>query len=469
MASRNQITARLADYGQARNAKEADEAFRDLAQKALAPITGASAEEEEAKGPTISTEDATVVGLVNKMILDAAESGASDIHIERFPGASSVQIRFRRDGTLEQYSEYPAAYHDAVVSRIKIIANLDITEKRRPQDGKISFARQGKERLDLRVAVLPAIRNIENFVIRILASGEPLPIADIGLNERDIKVFRQMIARPYGLILVCGPTGSGKTTTLHSVLKELNTPDRKIWTVEDPVEIVQRNINQMQVNSKIGLTFATALCAFLRADPDVIMVGEMRDEETARTALEASMTGHLVLSTLHTNTAAETVARMLDLGIDPFNFSDALVGIIAQRLTRRICPQCKQKRALDTEEANDLAAEFYFSGLQRNPSAADRDRILSDWGKRFADSGKLVLWQGRGCDHCNGKGYKGRMPIFEVLVATQEIRHLVRTRAPATELLAASIAQGVYTLKQDGIEKALAGKTDLTEVRGVCN
>ncbi len=467
MAAGNQIAMRLAEYGQARNAKEADDEFRNLAQKALAPLAGAATvEEEEYSDGAISQEDASVVGLVNKMIIDAADNGASDIHIERFPGNRSVHIRVRYDGRLESYSEYPSTYHDAVVSRIKIISGLDITERRRPQDGKISFSRSGKERLDLRVATIPTLRGIENVVIRLLRGGDPLPITQVGMEERDLEIFRHLIQRPHGLILVSGPTGSGKTTTLHSALKELNSPDRKIWTAEDPVEIVQKNVNQLQVNAKIGLTFASALRAFLRADPDVIMIGEMRDQETAKIALEASMTGHLVLSTLHTNSSSETVARLFDLGVDPFNLADALLGVLAQRLTRQLCPKCKARHVLTHEEIEDLAAEFFFSAHQRQPADVEREAVIADWKRRF---GRPALWSGEGCELCNGKGYKGRMAIFEVLEVTPEIRHLIRVQRGTGEILRAAIAGGMLTLRQDGIEKALAGKTDMTEVRGACS
>jgi type II secretory ATPase GspE/PulE/Tfp pilus assembly ATPase PilB-like protein len=454
-----------------RSVQQGKEEFRTLAQKALgsSDIEYANAEAESENESALTQDDASIVGIVNKIISDAVEVGASDIHIESFYGDGLAYIRFRRDGRLEEYSQYPASYHRAVVSRIKIMANLDISERRIAQDGKISFLRAGRERMDLRVATVPTSRGIENVAIRLLHAGDPYPLEALKMSERDLTLFRRLIHRPYGLILVCGPTGSGKTTTLHSVLRELNTPDKKIWTAEDPIEIVQKRICQVQVNAKIGWTFAAALRSFLRADPDIIMIGEMRDQETAKIALEASMTGHLVLSTLHTNSASETTARLIDLEVDPFNLGDALIMILAQRLTRCLCSHCAEKVLLSPTEIDDLTSEYYYSAHKRMPSLAERELIVHNWKKHLTQGADLALWKAQGCEQCGMTGYKGRMALFELLEATPEIRELVIHRAPASEYQRIAVAQGMRTLKQDGIEKALRGWTDMAEVRGACN
>ena len=464
-AAGNRLTQRLAEYGQSHSAAETDREFRSLAKKAFVqlPVGSIAAERQ-----VISEEDATVVGLVNKMINDAAAGEASDIHLEAFPGNGFSRIRFRKDGRLEDYSEFPSAYHEAVISRIKIMSDLDIAERRRPQDGKISFMRLGQPQLDLRVATIPTIRGIEDVTVRLLPAGEPMAINAIGMGERDLAVFRRMIAKPYGLILVCGPTGSGKTTTLHSALRELNTPERKIWTAEDPVEIVQRNICQVQVNAKIGWTFANALRAFLRADPDVIMIGEMRDQETAHIALEASMTGHLVLSTLHTNSASETATRLLDLGVDPYNLADAVLGILAQRLARRLCPLCAERVPLVGADLDDLAAEYCFAATLRQPSLSEREVVVGEWRRHFGRDGELALWRPKGCERCQGAGYKGRLGLYEVIEGTPAVRRLIRTQASAAEFQQTAIAEGMTNLKQDGIHKALRGLTDMLQVRSAC-
>ncbi|MDP2170808.1 MAG: GspE/PulE family protein [Rhodocyclaceae bacterium] len=472
MAPAGQITHQLAEYGQVHSVQQGDQEFRSLARKAFVESAGMlalSEEQELDEGNNISQDDASVVGLVNKFISDAAEVGASDIHLECFVQDPQAHIRFRRDGRMEGYSQYSANYHRAVVSRIKIMANLNIAERRMPQDGKISFNRPGQARLDLRVATIPTVRGIENITIRLLHAGDPLPVDQIRMGERDLAVFKRLIEKSYGLILVCGPTGSGKTSTLHSVLRELNTPDRKIWTAEDPIEIVQKNISQVQMNAKIGWTFATALRAFLRADPDIIMIGEMRDLETARIALEASMTGHLVLSTLHTNSASETAARLLDLEIDPFNLADALVCVLAQRLARSLCPRCAQKRPMTPEEKDELAAEYYYSAHQRAPTLAEKERIIRGWQEHLPKGEGMSLWLPKGCRQCANEGYKGRVALFELMEVTPQIRELIAHQSTAAEYQRIAVSQGMRTLKQDGIEKALLGLTDMTQVRGVCN
>src|SRR3954470_23952302 len=285
--------------------------------------------------------DNELVKLVNKIVIDAYNQGASDIHIEPYPGKAKTEIRFRKDGSLVPYLEVPASYRNALVARLKIMCDLDISEKRKPQDGKIKFKKFGPLDIELRVATIPTAGGVEDIVMRILAAGEPIPLEKMGFTARNLDELQKTVSKPYGLFFVCGPTGSGKTTTLHSTLKFLNTPDTKIWTAEDPVEITQKGLRQVQVNKKAGLDFAAVMKAFLRADPDIIMVGEMRDKETTGTGIEASLTGHLVFATLHTNSAPELIIRLLDMGMDPFNFSDALLGILAQRLAKRMC-SCKQ-------------------------------------------------------------------------------------------------------------------------------
>jgi type II secretory ATPase GspE/PulE/Tfp pilus assembly ATPase PilB-like protein len=413
----------------------------------------------------VSENDSVIINLVNQMILNAIQEAASDIHIELFNDGRESSVRFRRDGNMEDFENFPRIYHKAVVSRIKIMSNMDISETRRPQDGKISFTMPNGGQVDLRVVTIPASPGVEFVTIRILSSGEPLPLGELGFIQRDMDVFREVCQRPYGLILVCGPTGSGKTTTLHSVLKELNIKERKIWTVEDPVEIVQPHLCQVQVNSKIGMTFATVLRSLLRADPDVIMIGEMRDDETAKIALEASMTGHLVLSTLHTNSASETVSRLLGLDIDPYNLSDALQAILAQRLARKLCVACAIREEASASEIEDLAEEYYQSAHNTLPTPAARIAIIDGWHASFGDT--FYLMHPVGCELCD-KGYKGRIGLYELLRATPSLRHLIRQQSAASEYLAAGVEDGMRTLKQDGIEKVLSGITDMIQVRSAC-
>lgn len=465
-APQHEIINRLNIYGAGKSSTEAKEEFLNLTKKSL-DFSPSKSSADEISYTDISENDSTIINLVNQMVSSAIEAGASDIHIELFQDSAESNIRFRRDGGMEHFSSFPSGYHNAVVSRIKIMASLDISEKRRPQDGKISLSMPNGQKVDLRVATIPAMRGTEFVTIRILASGEPRPLGEMGMSERDTNLFRELFLHPYGLILVCGPTGSGKTTTLHSVLKELNTDDRKIWTAEDPVEIVQKNLCQVQINSKIGMTFATVLRSFLRADPDVIMIGEMRDQETAKVALEASMTGHLVLSTLHTNSAAETVARLLDLDIDPYNLSDALLVILAQRLARKLCPACAKREEASAHDLDNLANEFHQSGYPKAPSDAQRDAIIQRWRDKYSVNGKLYLRHPVGCKSCNG-GYKGRVGIYELLEATPPMRNLIRHKSAAVDYLAAGMADGMRTLKQDGIEKVMAGITDMIQVRTAC-
>jgi type II secretory ATPase GspE/PulE/Tfp pilus assembly ATPase PilB-like protein len=439
----------------------------DLASELSEAMEKADEETEQFNEP--SESDNTLTRLVNKIILDAHQQGVSDIHIETYPGKRNSVIRFRKDGVMMHYFNLPANYRGAIVSRLKIMANLDISEKRKGQDGKIDFSQYGPARIELRVATIPTTNGLEDVVMRLLAGGKPLPLAKIGLSEDNLSRVSALAQRPHGMFLVCGPTGSGKTTTLHSVLGFINNSERKIWTAEDPIEITQEGLRQVQVNPKIGWTFATALRSFLRADPDVIMVGEMRDRETAQIGVEASLTGHMVLSTLHTNSAAESVVRLLDMGVDSFNFADALLGVLAQRLARRLCPECKRPHLATQEELDGLVVEYCETYEQAHCAAPPHASILSNWRSRFGDSnGGIKLFTAVGCPNCDQTGYKGRLGLHELLFATPEIRRLIQNRAPVAEILAAALEAGMLTLKQDGIQKVLMGDTDISRVRATC-
>lgn len=410
----------------------------------------------------VTESDNTLVQTVNKIIMDAYNGGVSDIHIESYPGKKSTRVRFRKDGSLADYVEIPANFREAIISRIKIMAQMDIANRRTPQDGKIDFHRFGPAKIELRVVTIPTNRGLEDVVMRVLAVAKPLPIEKLGSAPDIMESLKLLVERPYGLILVCGPTGSGKTTTLHSLLGHINTPKRKIWTVEDPVEISQPGLRQVQVNNKIDLTFATVIRSFLRADPDVIMIGEMRDHETTKIAIEASLTGHLVLSTLHTNTAPESVVRLLDLGMDPFNFADALLAVLAQRLLKTLCSKCKQAYMPDAQELEALVTEFVEGSVMK------REEVIASWEKTFSQGGSYQLYKAAGCSHCNNSGYSGRIGIHELMTVSPEVRHLIQTCAPLRELQAAAQANGMRTLKQDGIYKVLLGLTDMTQVRAAC-
>jgi type II secretory ATPase GspE/PulE/Tfp pilus assembly ATPase PilB-like protein len=384
--------------------------------------------------------DNELVKLVNKVIVDAYNQGASDIHIEPYPGKAKTEIRFRKDGSLGPYIEVPASYRAAIAARIKIMCDLDISEKRRPQDGKIKFKKFGPLDIELRVATIPTAGGVEDIVMRILAAGEPMPLEKMGFSAANLEKLHSTVAKPYGLFFVCGPTGSGKTTTLHSVLKSLNTPDTKIWTAEDPVEITQKGLRQVQVNKKAGLDFAAVMKSFLRADPDIIMVGEMRDKETTSTGIEASLTGHLVFATLHTNSAPESIIRLLDMGMDPFNFSDALLGILAQRLAKRMC-SCKQPYTPEAAELTAFLREYCDELMNTSRFKADpkgaMEAVYRDWVKQYGnDKGQLVLYKPVGCDKCGGTGMKGRCGLHELLIATDRLKKLIQEHARVAEMLA---------------------------------
>ncbi len=417
--------------------------------------------------------DNELVKLVNKVIVDAYKLGASDIHIEPAPGKAKTQIRLRKDGSLINYIEVPATYRNALVTRIKIMCNLDISEKRKPQDGKIQFRKFGPLDIELRVATLPSQGGVEDVVMRILASGEPIKLDSLGLSAHNLETVKSIITKPYGLFFVCGPTGSGKTTTLHSVLGYINKTDTKIWTAEDPVEITQKGLRQVQINKKAGMDFATIMKAFLRADPDVIMVGEMRDKETVSIGIEASLTGHLVFATLHTNSAPESIIRLLDMGMDPFNFADALLGVLAQRLAKRLCKECKKPHVATKEEIKQILAEYALElgnteKWKRDPNQAYQE-LYAEWVKMFADSkGQFTLYEPVGCDNCSDTGYRGRVGLHELLVGSDLVKKNIQEHARVAEMLATGLNEGMRTLKQDGIEKVLQGITDMHQVRAVC-
>ena len=381
-------------------------------------------------------------------------------------------IRFRKDGSLVNYIEIPASYRSSLITRLKIMCDLDISEKRRPQDGKIKFKKYGPLDIELRVATIPTAGGVEDVVMRILAAGEPIKLDQLGLAPRNHENLIKCVEKPYGLFFVCGPTGSGKTTTLHSVLGYLNRPETKIWTAEDPVEITQKGLRQVQVNKKAGLDFATVMKAFLRADPDIIMVGEMRDPETTGIGIEASLTGHLVFATLHTNSATESIIRLLDMGMDPFNFADALLGILAQRLGKRLCKDCKDAYQPTPEEVKQLLHEYSeeltnTDAWKKDPQGSP-EAIQKEWTSRYAKDGKFTLYRAKGCPTCSDTGYKGRVGLHELLVGTDPVKKLIQEKARVAEILACALNEGMRTLKMDGIEKVMQGITDIKQVRAVC-
>ncbi len=410
-------------------------------------------DQEEEELDAIDESANQIVRLVDQLLVTAFREGVSDIHIEPSVVTRRTHIRFRRDGVCQEYLQIPNNMVRAVVSRLKIMAGLDIAERRLPQDGKIRFRRKGIPTFELRMATIPTAGGFEDVVLRILATAGAMKLEDMGLNERNLSLLKRVLVQPYGLVLVVGPTGSGKTTTLHAALGHINNPGIKIWTAEDPIEITQAGLRQVEVQPKIGLDFARVMRAFLRADPDVIMIGEMRDLETASIAIEASLTGHLVFSTLHTNSAPETVTRLLDMGLNPLNFSDALLGVLAQRLVRRLCTGCRRAYHPSTEEWDDLVMSY---GEEAFPSLGVS-----------LDSG-VQLYQKVGCDACAGSGYRGRMGIHEFLLGTPAVKRLIKKAAPTEEIFAQAAEEGMTTLRQDGVTKVLQGLTDMDEIRRVC-
>lgn len=418
----------------------------------------------------IEQSDNSLVRLINNMIIEAYKEGVSDIHIESYPGREKIRIRFRKDGALRTYLELPPNYRASLIARIKIMCDLDISERRKPQDGKINFARfSSQHRIELRVATIPTNNSLEDVVMRILASARPIPLEQLGMSAHNLTQLRAAIDRPYGMVLCVGPTGSGKTTTLHSALASINQPHRKIWTAEDPIEITQPGLRQVQVNPRIDWTFAKALRAFLRADPDVIMVGEIRDEETAQMAIEASLTGHLVMSTLHTNSAPETVTRLLDMGMDPFNFADSLLAVLAQRLVRRLCEECRQTRDATDAEIDELLDDYLHAFELETSELPHRDALRTQWNEQHGCDGRLVMHHSPGCKHCDHTGFKGRAGLHELMVISRDLRRMVQTGERAEALKRVAQREGMRTLRQDGIDKVLAGVTTIEEVRSMSN
>ncbi|MBN1626297.1 MAG: Flp pilus assembly complex ATPase component TadA [Deltaproteobacteria bacterium] len=434
---------------------DTSDAAIDLSDFDVIPDVSFEEEDEEIDAQADEFDEASgkVVKLVDQILVAAYRKNASDIHIEPSPIIKTTIIRFRMDGVCQEYLQVPNAMARGILSRIKIMAGLDIAERRLPQDGKIKFKRKGVPPFELRVATLPTAGDFEDAVLRILAKAGAMKLDDMGLSERNLSCMKKIIAQPYGLVLVVGPTGSGKTTSLHSALGYINKPGIKIWTAEDPIEISQQGMRQVEAKPKIGLDFARIMRAFLRADPDVIMIGEMRDHETASIGIEASLTGHLVFSTLHTNSAPETVTRLLDMGLNALNFSDAFLGVMAQRLVRRLCPKCREEYSPSEEEFTELVEDY-------------GEDVFESTGISFTKD--LKLYRPKGCEACSYTGYKGRLGIHELMEGTPAVKRMIKKSAPADELLHQAAMEGMTTLKQDGIEKVFKGLTDISEVRRVC-
>lgn len=402
----------------------------------------------------LSEEAPLVVQVVNKLILEAHQRGVSDIHIEPGLGNKETPVRYRKDGVCFQHTRIPVSLITAVISRVKVMSGLKLEEHRFPQSGKIRL-KYGNEVIELRVEVTPTVGGKEDVVMRILAGGTFLSIEDLDLSSENHAALTGMITKPYGMLLAVGPTGSGKTTTLHALLHKLNTVEKKIWTVEDPVEITQPGLRQVQVNLNIKpepFDFAKAMRSFLRADPDIIMVGEMRDQETATIAVEASLTGHLVLSTLHTNSAPETITRLIEMGIDPLNVADSLLGVLAQRLVRILCPECKKGYTPNSEELAKLT-------MACRQDYADACGMGGEIGR---------LYGPKGCEHCSITGFKGRMGLHELLPATPDVKQAISSGKPMTTIRDLALADGMRTLKMDGVRRVIKGQTILAEVMKVC-
>ncbi|MHC4870452.1 MAG: GspE/PulE family protein [Planctomycetota bacterium] len=413
-------------------------------------------EQEEVESVNIqegtTEEEGPIVKLSNRIIEEAVRRGATDIHIE--PYENMVLVRYRIDGSLEKSLTFPHHAKNAIVSRYKIMAECNITEHRIPQDGRIAFKKfGGKYDIELRVNFLPTVGENEDIVMRILADSKPMPLENMGLYPYSLEPMLESIQKPYGMILCVGPTGSGKTTTLHSAVSYINTPERKILTAEDPVEITQDGLRQVQVKKNVGLTFAAALRAFLRQDPDVILVGEMRDLETCAIAVEAALTGHLLLSTLHTNNAPETVTRLVDIGIDPVTLSDALLLVLAQRLAKTLCKSCKEQYDPTDEELEE-------ANIQRSS-----DGKIVYLGEEYPEA---EFYKPVGCSTCENRQYKGRMGLHEALHNIDDIKRLIATSGKIEDIRDAAKANGMKELYEDGIIKVLSGKTSIHQIRAVC-
>ena len=409
--------------------------------------------EEDLDDFTVDETDSQIIKLVNKILIDGYQKGVSDIHLEPGSERQPLQVRHRIDGKCESTHKIPRSFHKAIISRIKILSDLDIAERRKPQSGKIIISYK-KKKVEYRVEITPTVGGNEDAVLRVLTSSKPFALKDMGFSPSNLKDIEEILSKPYGLILCVGPTGSGKSTTLHSALKHINTPALKIWTAEDPVEIIQDGLRQVQVHQAIGFTFKEALRSFLRADPDVIMVGEMRDVETAKIGIEASLTGHLVLSTLHTNNAAETVIRLIEMGLDPLSFSDSLLGVLAQRLARKLCEKCKKPYHPDIDEYDEIVHAYN--------SMLFKAHNMTTYNDNF------ILMKEVGCGECNGIGYKGRIAIYELLMGTKSVKKAIKQRLMVEDIFDLAMQEGMKTLKMDGIQKVFQGITDLSQILKVC-
>ncbi|MBU4316285.1 MAG: Flp pilus assembly complex ATPase component TadA [Proteobacteria bacterium] len=405
--------------------------------------------EEESEDASVRETDSQVIKFVNGILLEAFKQGVSDIHLEPKPGKGPLQVRYRLDGDCRIEHQIPPNFKRAIMSRIKIMANLDIAERRRPQSGKI-LLQADRKKIEYRVEITPTVGGLEDAVLRILSSSKPLSLDEMGFSDRNLSEFKRIIAKPYGIVLCVGPTGSGKTTSLHSALNHLNKPDRKIWTAEDPVEITQDGLRQVQMNPKIGFSFPEALRSFLRADPDIIMIGEMRDSETAKIAIEASLTGHLVFSTLHTNSAPETVVRLIEMGMDPFNFSDAMLGVLAQRLIKRLCGKCKKAYHPEKKDLDELASAYGEKYFEEDGLSSDLENT--------------TLMKAVGCPACDHSGFRGRTAIHELLIGTEDIKVAIKKSISLEALRALAIENGMRTLRMDGISKVFQGDTTIDQI-----
>jgi type II secretory ATPase GspE/PulE/Tfp pilus assembly ATPase PilB-like protein len=434
-----------------------EDMLRFLGQEVATPNEGESAGSASATSHTETSigegseeSDAAVVQLVNRLLMQAYLDRASDIHIEPSASPAPTGVRFRVDGSCLWKEDIPTQMHRAVISRIKILAKLDISEQRKPQDGKLMVRYKGNP-LEFRIATIPTVHG-ESMVLRLLSSGAKLmKIDEMNIAPHYHGMLHKVLAQPHGVFLVVGPTGSGKTTSLHALLNHLNTADRKIWTAEDPVEITQKGLQQVQVHPKIGFTFAAAMRSFLRCDPDIIMVGEMRDQETATIGIEASLTGHLVFSTLHSNSAPETLTRLMDLGVEKSSFADALLGVMSQRLMRKLCSKCKQPVPLTPELKGDLKALY-------------GERFEDDCGA-YLGAGGTLFRHGK-CNACQNTGFHGRVPIHEFLVASPDLKRLISQGARLEQLIDAACQAGMRTLIQDQVIKAFMGHVDVDEALG---
>jgi len=416
---------------------ENDEALAEVSAPAVSAVDSNLDDIEQLKD---MASEAPVVRAVNQVLVRALDMRASDIHIE--PHEQGLKVRYRIDGVLRNMPPPSTVSPAAVVSRVKVMANLNIAERRLPQDGRIKIRVEGRE-VDMRISTIPTLYG-ESVVIRLLDQrGVPLDFESLGFDGANLARLRQLLKHPQGIILVTGPTGSGKTTTLYAALRQLNTPEKKILTVEDPVEYQLEGVNQIQVQPKIDLTFANALRSILRQDPDIIMIGEMRDTETAKIAVQAALTGHKVLSTLHTNDAPSSITRMLDMHVDDFLLTSTIDGVLAQRLVRRLCPNCRESYTAPEE----ISTKYQLAKL--------------------ADTPEALLYRATGCDHCDHSGYRGRSTISEVLLMSEALRQAINQRATADEIREIAIREGMITMHQDGLRKAMRGITTLDEAERV--